>query len=82
MNSVLEIETALRQLPWRDRWEIARRLLDDLQEASFNLHEPKSPGPDAGLVPPLPDYAARRRQIFGDRVLPNMILTARAEERC
>ena len=31
-------------------------------------------------TPPLPDYSARRRRIFGDKVLPNMVLSARAQE--
>jgi len=29
----------------------------------------------------LPDYAARRRMIFGDKVLPNMVMLAREQER-
>jgi hypothetical protein len=29
----------------------------------------------------LPDYAVRRRMIFGDNVLPNMVLLGREEER-
>ncbi|MBM3839314.1 MAG: hypothetical protein FJ398_15370 [Verrucomicrobia bacterium] len=28
-----------------------------------------------------PDAAARRRRIFGDKVLPNLVLLAREEER-
>ncbi len=28
-----------------------------------------------------PDMAARRRRIFGDKVLPNVVLMAREEER-
>jgi len=28
-----------------------------------------------------PDAAARRRKIFGDKVLPNLVLLAREEER-
>ena len=32
-------------------------------------------------VPALPDYAARRRQIFGDKILPNLVLVSRSEER-
>jgi hypothetical protein len=29
----------------------------------------------------LPDYAARRRMILGDKVLPNMVLLGREQER-
>ena len=81
MSTVLEIETALRQLPPQERWEIARWLLDDLRESTIAQGQaPVSPN-NGGSAPPLPDYAARRRRIFGDKVLPNMVLVARAEER-
>ena len=30
--------------------------------------------------PALPDFAARRRRIFGDKVLSNMVLVSRSEE--
>ena len=81
MNNVLEIETALRQLPPEERWEIARWLLDDLQEATISQAQGEGSGDKAGRTPPLPDYSARRRRIFGSKVLPNMVLLARAEER-
>lgn len=29
-----------------------------------------------------PDTAARRRRIFGDKILPNLVMLAREEERC
>jgi hypothetical protein len=80
MNSVLEIEMALRQLPPQERWEIARWLLEDLQESNLSHAEGKGSDDNGGRTPPLPDYAARRRRIFGDKVLPNMVLVARAEE--
>jgi hypothetical protein len=81
MNSVLEIEMALRQLPPQERWEIARWLLEDLQESNLSQTEGKGSGDNGGRTPPLPDYSARRRRIFGSKVLPNMVLVARAEER-
>jgi hypothetical protein len=81
MNSVLEIETALRQLPPRQRLEIARWLLDELQEGTLSQAQGEDSGDNAGRTPPLPDYSARRRRIFGNKVLPNMVLAARAEER-
>ncbi len=80
MNSILEIENALRQMPPEDRWEVARWLLDDLQGQTASHAEAKSSDPDGQAVPPLPDYSARRRRIFGSKVLPNMVLAARAEE--
>ena len=81
MNNVLEIETALRQLPPQERWEIARWLLDDLQEATISQAQGEGSGDKRRRTPPLPDYSARRRRIFGSKVLPNMVLLARAEER-
>ena len=81
MSNLLEIETALRQLPAQERWEIARWLLDDLQEATVIQAKDEGSGDKAGRTSPLPDYSARRRRIFGSKVLPNMVLLARAEER-
>jgi hypothetical protein len=80
MNSVLEIEQALRQLPPQERLEIARWLLEDLQEGALNPAEGKGQSENGQQAPPLPDYSARRRRIFGNKVLPNMVLAARAEE--
>jgi hypothetical protein len=80
MNSVLEIEAALRQLPPQERWEIARWLLEDLQENNSGNAAGKGSGDNGGRTPPLPDYSARRRRIFGNKVLPNMVLMSRAEE--
>ena len=81
MNSVLEIEQALKQLPPQERLEIARWLLEDLQEGTLSHGEGKGSGENGERTPVLPDYSARRRRIFGDKVLPNMVLAARAEER-
>jgi hypothetical protein len=77
MTDVLEIETALRQLPSSEKWQIARWLLEDLEENGHKQADPHtSPAPVS-----VPDYAARRRRIFGEKVLPNLVLTAREEER-
>ena len=81
MNSIREIEQALRQLPPRDRWKIAHWLLEDLPEGTLIDSESKSSGVHGESTPPLPDYSARRRQIFGNKILPNMVLAARTEER-
>jgi hypothetical protein len=81
MNSVQEIEMALRRLPPQERWEIAHWLLEDLQESNLSHAGSKGLADNVGQTPPLPDYSARRRRIFGSKVLPNMVLAARAEER-
>ena len=80
MNSVLEIEQALRQLPQEDRLEVARWLLEDLEVRTGHA-EGQASGDHGVRIPPLPDYSARRQRIFGSKVLPNMVLAARAEER-
>jgi len=80
MNSVLDVEKALRQMPPADRWKVARWLLDDLQEHTVGRATAKSADLPPQAPPPLPDYSARRRRIFGTKVLPNMVLAARAEE--
>jgi hypothetical protein len=80
MNSVLEIEQALKQLPPHERWEIARWLLEDLQEGTLDHAENKGSGGNGDPTLKLPDYSARRRRIFGSKVLPNMVIAARAEE--
>lgn len=73
----MEIETALRQLPRQDKWQIARWLLENLEEDAHGQAVEHT-----AVAPlPLPDYAARRQHIFGGKVLPNMVLTAREEER-
>ena len=77
MSKVQEIEMALRQLPAQEQWQVARWLLDELEEGA----EGTAKSQNGGYVPALPDYAARRRRIFGDKVLPNMVLATRSEER-
>jgi hypothetical protein len=77
MSKVQEIEAALRQLPAQDQWEVARWLLDKLEEGT----DSRSKKQNDSRAPTLPDYAARRRRIFGDKVLPNIVLAARSEER-
>ena len=76
MTNVVEIEAALHQLPRQAKWQVARWLLEDLEAQGDTPADDGSP--PAHL--PLPDYAARRRRIFGDKVLPNLVLTAREEE--
>ena len=79
MSKVQEIESALRELPPQEKWVVARWLLDELDETIAGKAD-VSPA-NGGHTPPLPDYAARRRRIFGDKVLPNMVLVAREQER-
>ena len=80
MNCVLDVEKALQQLPPEDRWEIARWLLDDLQEHTAIHTTARNSDETVQTFPPLPDYSARRRRIFGDKVLPNMVLASRTQE--
>ena len=77
MSKVLEIEAALGQLPAQEQWEVARWLLDALEQGT----ESAAYGQKGCTASALPDYAARRRRIFGDKVLPNMVLVSRSKER-
>jgi len=77
VSRVLEIEVALGQLPSQEQWEVDRWLLDALEQGTGCAAE----GQRGGSAPALPDYAARRRRIFGDKVLPNRVLVSRSEER-
>ena len=81
MSRVQEIEKALGQLPREERWEIARWLLEDLHDGAVGAGEGKNGDVSGQTAPTLPDYSARRRRIFGSKVLPNMVLAARSEER-
>ena len=75
MKTVQEVESVLREMPPQEKWEVARWLLEDLQEKTIT-----SADGNGARAPALPAYSARRRRIFGSKVLPNMVLAARAEE--
>ena len=76
MSTVAEIEAALEQLPVQEAQSIARWLQKYLE------HQSETNTASASQTRlRLPDCAARRRMIFGDKVLPNMVLLGREEER-
>ena len=76
MSTVVEIESALKQLPVQDAQAIAQWL-----QKYLDRHHGTPPPSASPASVKLPDYAARRRMIFGDKVLPNMVLLSREEER-
>ncbi len=76
MSTVVEIESALKQLPLQDARAIAQWLQNYLDR---HTSLPRPSGGQATVK--LPDYAARRRMTFGTKVLPNMVLLSREEER-
>ncbi len=72
----MEIESALKQLPVQDAQAIAQWL------QNYLAHQNGTPPPAASPSSvKLPDYAARRKMIFGDKTVPNMVMHAREEER-
>lgn len=73
MSTVLEIEAALKELPVQDAQAIAQWLQRYLDRQGVT----NAASPPQGRVK-LPDYAARRRMIFGDKVLPNMVIHGHA----
>ena len=76
MSTVVEIESALKELPLQDAQAIAQWL-----QKYLDLHHSAQPPSASPTSIKLPDYAARRKMIFGDKVLPNMVLQSRGEER-
>ena len=76
MSTVAEIEAALERLPVPEAQNIARWLQKYLEHQS----ETNTAAASQTRLR-LPDYAARRRMIFGDKVLPSMVLLGREQER-
>jgi hypothetical protein len=76
MSTITEIRDALKQLPVQEAQNIAQWLRKYLERQG------DTKTPSAGRTPlKMPDYAARRRLILGDKVLPNMVLLGREQER-
>ena len=73
--SANELLERVRSLPLRER----RKFLLGIRELEQGL----AAGNSLPRKKPIrwPDAAARRRKLFGDRVLPNLVLLARKEER-
>ena len=76
MSTVTEIRDALKQLPVQEAKNLAQWLQEYLEHQGDTNPTPSSQTPLR-----LPDYAARRRIILGDKVLPNMVLLGREQER-
>ncbi len=72
MSTVLEIESAVKELPIHKAQKLAQWLQSyvDQQTATGGAQAPSAECS-------LPDYAARRRMIVGDKVLPNMVTMGR-----
>jgi hypothetical protein len=76
MSVVTGIRNALKQLPMQEAQNIAQWLQKYLE------HQGDTKVTSASEIPlRLPDYAARRRMMFGDKVLPNMVLLGHEQER-
>lgn len=76
MSKVIEIESALKELPLPEVRQVANWLQDYLEKQTA-----RSLASGGGKVVQLPDYAAQRKEAFGDLTLPNLVLLAREEER-
>ncbi len=76
MSTVAEIETALKELPLQEAQKLAQWLQKYLEQQTAADTAPASQGSIR-----LPDYAARRRMLLGDKVLPNMVMLGREQER-
>jgi hypothetical protein len=76
MSTAHEIEAALKDLPLQDAQAVAQWLQKYLEQ---QIAVKTSARPAKRVK--LPDYAARRKMIFGDKVLPNLVLEGRELER-
>jgi serine/threonine protein kinase HipA of HipAB toxin-antitoxin module len=76
MSTVAEIRDALKQLPVQEAQNIAQWLQQYLECQG----DTKTPSASQTRLK-VPDYATRRRMILGDKVLPNMVLLGREQER-
>ena len=76
MSTAIEIEAALKELPLPEAQAVAQWLQKYLDQQAVTT---SAPPPQAPIK--LPDYAARRRRILGDKVLPNMVIECRELER-
>ena len=74
--SANELLEKVKSLPPRER----RKFFEGVQELQVGLVAEKHPARKGPVR--WPEAAARRRRIFGDKVLPNLVLLARKEERC
>ena len=76
ISTVLEIESAVKELPIHEAQKLAQWLQDYVsRQTAADETQP------ASEKCRLPDYAARRRRIVGDKVLPNMVTLGREQER-
>ena len=73
---MLEIKSAVKELPIPEAQKLAQWLQSyvDQQIVASNTRA-------ASAEFRLPDYAARRRMIAGDKALPNMVTLGREQER-
>jgi len=72
--SAIELLQQVKALPPRER----RKFFACLDELETSL-EANTPARRKRVR--WPDAAARRRRIFGDKILPNLVLLARKQER-
>jgi hypothetical protein len=73
--SATELLEKVKALPARER----RKFFEGVHRLEENL--PVAGAANGKKPVRWPDAAARRQRIFGDKVLPNLVLLAREEER-
>jgi hypothetical protein len=75
MSTLLEIEQAARQLPAWEQAILVQRLQDNPQ--NMEQHLETSDAAPARRKLEWPDFKARVRAIYGDKVSPNLVLEER-----
>lgn len=73
--SASQLFERVKSLPARER----RKFFANVHELEESIRTPAARSRKRPVR--WPDAAARRRKIFGDKVLPNLVLLAREEER-
>ncbi len=76
MSTVTENETAVKELPLPEVTKLAQWLQKNLDQRAAAAAARARQQPIR-----LPDYAARRRMILGDKVLPDIVMRGREQER-
>jgi hypothetical protein len=73
--SAIELLERVKTLPPRER----RRFFEGVHELEGGVYTAPPRRPKRAVR--WPDAESRRRRIFGDKVLPNLVLLAREQER-
>jgi hypothetical protein len=78
MTTLAEVETAVEALPRNDQEALLHFLSARLRKETPNRKPRRVEG---AVQPEWPDFEARLRAIYGDKVMPSMVLAERDQSR-